>query len=111
MESLEHYRAVIVTLLNDLAETIATDDAVETVVIADREHDHYQLLYLGWEGERRVFDTAVYIRLRQGKVWIEHNAIPERVGEQLVAAGIPREQIVLGFQPPQLRPLTDFAAA
>lgn len=111
MESLEHYRSVIVTLLSDLAETIATDDVVEAVVIADRERDHYQLLYVGWEGEQRIFDTALYIRLRHGKVWIEHNALPERIGEQLVAAGIPREQIVLGFQPPLLRPLTDFAAA
>ena len=111
MEKLDNQRSLILTLLTDLAETVRTDDTVEPVVIADREGDNYQLLYVGWEGEQRIFDTAVYIRLRQGKVWIEHNALPERVGELLVAAGVPREQIVLGFQPPQLRPLTDFAAA
>lgn len=111
MEKLHHPRSVIVTLLTDLAETITLEDEVEAVVIADREGDNYQLLFLGWEGERRVFDTAVYIRLRHDKVWIEQNAFPDRVGELLVAAGIPREQIVLGFQPPHVRPLTDFAAA
>lgn len=111
MESLDHQRSLIVTLLTDLAESITTEDTVETVVIADRERDHYQLLYVGWEGEQRVFDTAVYIRLHHDKIWIEHNALPERVGELLVAAGVPRDRIVLGFQPPQLRPLTDFAAA
>lgn len=109
MENLDNQRSVIVTLLTDLAETITTDDTVEPVVIADRERDHYQLVYVGWEGEQRVFDPAVYIRLRNGKVWIEYNALPERIGELLVVAGVPREQIVLGFQPPHLRPLTDFA--
>ena len=111
MESLEHRRAIIVSLLTDLAESISTDETVETVIVADRERDHYQLLYLGWEGDRRILDTAVYLRLRHGKIWIEHNALPERIGELLVAAGIPRDQIVLGFQPPQLRSLTDFAVA
>lgn len=111
MEKLPNPRSVIVTLLTDLAETITLEEEVEAVVIADREGDNYQLLFLGWEGERRVFDTAVYIRLRHDKVWIEQNALPDRVGELLVAAGIPREQIVLGFHPPHVRPLTDFAVA
>jgi hypothetical protein len=111
MEELQHPRSLIVTLLSDLAETIGLDEGLEAVVIADREGDNYQLLIIGWEGERRVFDTAVYIRLRQGMVWIEHNALPERIGELLVAAGISRQQIVLGFQPPHVRSLTDFAAA
>jgi hypothetical protein len=44
-------------------------------------------------------------------VWIEHNGLPERIGEALVAAGIPRSRIVLGFEPPELRQYTDFAAA
>jgi hypothetical protein len=111
MENFEHERAIIITLLTDLAEAIGTDATVETVIVADRERDHYQLLHLGWQGERRIFDTAVYLRLHAGKIWIEHNALPDRVGELLVEAGIPREQIVLGFQPPQWRSLTDFAAA
>lgn len=94
-----------------LATSIGTDETVETVIVADRERDHYQLLHLGWEGERRIFDTLVYIRLQGDKLWIEHNALPDRIGELPVEAGIPREQIVLGFQPAQWRSLTDFAAA
>lgn len=40
MENVEHERAVIITLLTDLAESIGTDATVETVIIADRERDH-----------------------------------------------------------------------
>jgi CRISPR/Cas system-associated exonuclease Cas4 (RecB family) len=111
VKSFHSRRSAIVTLLTDLAETITLDQEVEAVVIAAREGDNYQLLYIGWEGEQRVFETAVYIRLRHNTIWIEHNALPVRIGELLVAAGVPREQIVLGFQLPRVRPLTDFAAA
>jgi XisI protein len=30
---------------------------------------------------------------------------------ELIAAGVPREEIVLAFNPPQLRPQTEFAVA
>jgi hypothetical protein len=94
-----------------MAEAITTDAQVETIIITDYEHDHYQLVFLGWERGERIFDTAVYIRIHDDKVWIEQNRMPDRIGEQLIAAGIPNDQIVLGFQPQELRHLTDFAVA
>jgi hypothetical protein len=33
------------------------------------------------------------------------------VAEELVLSGIPRDRIVLGFKPPDVRPFTDFATA
>jgi hypothetical protein len=36
-------------------------------------------------------------------VWIEYNGTDTRLGEELVAAGIPRKDIVLGFHPEELR--------
>jgi hypothetical protein len=41
-------------------------------------------------------------------VWIEHNGTDARLGEELVAAGNPRSDIVLGFQPVEVRPLTGY---
>jgi hypothetical protein len=111
MDQRDMYRKTIVTLLRDMAEAITTDAQVETIIITDYEHDHYQLVFLGWEGEERIFDTAVYIRIRDSKIWIEQNTTPDRIGEQLLAAGISPKQIVLGFQPQELRHLTDFAVA
>ena len=111
MARLERYRAIIVSLLNDMAETIATAPDVEHVVIADHERDHYMLVFVGWSNGRRLLDTAIYLRIRNGKVWLEANYGPDPVAELLVQAGIPRADIVLGFQPPQLRNLTEYAAA
>lgn len=111
MDRLEPYRQAVVALLRDMAEAMSPDDQAAPVVITDREHDHYQLLVLGWAQGERIFDPAVHISLRNGKVWIEQNTTPERVGELLIAAGVPRDQIVLAFQPAELRHLTDFAVA
>ena len=111
MALVEHYRALITTLLNDMAEAIAPSPDIEHVVIADHERDQYMLLFVGWVQGRRLLDIGVYLRIRDGKIWIEANYGPDWVAEQLVAAGIPRQDIVLGFQLPHLRALTDYAVA
>jgi hypothetical protein len=50
-------------------------------------------------------------KVRNGKVWIQHGGAEDGIASQLVAAGIPREHIVLAFKPPEARPLTDYAVA
>lgn len=111
MDELAPLRGAVVSLLRDLAETAHADGDVEAVVITDHEHDQYQLLLIGWDAQGRVFDCAVHIRLRSGKLWIEQNTLPDHIAELLVAAGVARDQIVLGFQPHELRYLTGYAAA
>jgi XisI protein len=62
-----------------------------------------------WAGTaRRVHGSIIHIDIRDGKVWIEHNGTDARLGEELVAAGISRNDIVLGFHPEELRSLTGF---
>jgi XisI protein len=111
MAQIDRYRAIIVSLLNDMAETIAPTPDVEHVVIADHERDQYLLLFVGWSKGRRLLELALYLRIRDGKVWLEANYGPDRVAEMLIDAGIPRNHIVLGFQPPELRHLTEYATA
>jgi hypothetical protein len=42
-------------------------------------------------------------------VWLQHNMTDQKVAEDLVALGIPKDRIVLGFQPPYARKYTEFA--
>jgi len=41
-------------------------------------------------------------------VWIQANNTDRLIAEELVAAGIPPESIVLGLQPPDVRPYTAY---
>ena len=54
--------------------------------------------------------AVIHIDIRDGKVWIEYNGTDAEIGAELVAAGIPKEDIVLGFQPAEIRPLTGCGA-
>jgi hypothetical protein len=51
------------------------------------------------------------IRIQDGKVWIEIDGTEDGIANHLLAAGVPKEDIVLGFQPPEMRKHTEFAVA
>ena len=43
------------------------------------------------------------------KIWIQRDGIEEGMATDLLNAGIPKDKIVLAFQPEYIRPLTEFA--
>jgi hypothetical protein len=113
MDQLTHYRALLERILKDwasLANRRASKE-VETHCVFDEERNHYLVLNLGWSGDRRVRDATVYARLRNGKIWIEEDWTEEGITKDLLKAGVPKEDIVLAFQHPTMRPLTEFAVA
>jgi hypothetical protein len=42
-------------------------------------------------------------------VWIQHDATDVGIANELLARGVPKEDIVLAFHPPYKRPYTGFA--
>lgn len=113
MDRVERYREVIHRLLEEYRQLYAgqTESGVETAVICDDTHGEYLLMRVGWRGETRVHRPVFYLRLQGGKIWIEEDWTQDGIATDLIAAGVPHDAIVLGFQPPELRPLTEFAAA
>jgi len=113
MDKLTKYRTLIKRILSDLAALVNRQPTpgVETLCIFDDERGHYVLLDLGWSGDRRVQNTMVYVRINNGKFWIEEDWTEEGITKDLLKAGVPNEDIVLAFQHPEMRPLTDFAVA
>ncbi len=51
----------------------------------------------------------MYVRLHNGKFWIEEDGLEQGVATDLLEAGVPKEDIVLAFHHPEIRPLTEFA--
>ena len=64
---------------------------------------------MGWFNQERNRDITLYLRFKNGKIWIEEDWLEHGITTDLVSAGIPKEDIVLAFQPPAMRPHTDFA--
>lgn len=55
--------------------------------------------------------TSVMMRIVNGKIWVEEDRTMYGFVDELLDAGISRDDIVLAFQPPQIRPHTQFAVA
>lgn len=71
-------------------------------------------LYLpreGWDWSRRVHGPVVSLEIIDGKAWLQADNTNMRIAERLEEAGIPKGDILLGFQPPHVQPYTEYAVA
>ena len=84
-------------------------EAVEAQTIFDTMHDHYQLVRAGWCNKRRIYGCVVHMDIKDGKIWIQHDGTEIGIANELVALGVPKEDIVLAFHAPYKRPYTGFA--
>lgn len=83
----------------------------EAITVFDDENGHYFLHKIGWDDRKRIWNTTLYVRIRNGKFYIEIDWTEEGIATELLAAGVPKESIVLAFQHPSMRQYTDFAVA
>ncbi|WP_204105467.1 MULTISPECIES: XisI protein [Spirulina sp. CCY15215] len=108
MASLENYRNIVRQLLQDYAEIPTSDENIQNETLFDVECDRYLLLEIGWSKGLRVHHCVMHIDIIEEQVWIQANNTDRLIAEELVAAGIPTDAIVLGLQPPEVRPYTAY---
>ena len=113
MDKLANYRQIIQKVLTEYQQWAAgaNQPGVKQCVSFDEERDHYFWFHVGWDGKHRDFGVTVYLRIEQGKIWIEEDWTKQGIADQLLEAGVYPEDMVLGFQHPSKRPLTEFATA
>lgn len=109
MAKLEQYRSYIEQLIKAHSHYQPSFGEVEVQLIFDREHDHYQLVNLGWHGPKRIRGCVLHIDLKGEKIWIQHDGTEVGIADELVSLGVPKEDIVLAFHARSRRPYTGFA--
>lgn len=115
MDKLEQYREIIETALRRIVSV--TENAFTKVAhlrdkaILDRQTDSYLIVREGWDGPRHIDRIVVHLEILNDKIWIQEDWLEHGIATELEAAGIPKSDIVLGFQPPDIRSLTEYAAA
>jgi XisI protein len=109
MDKLTNYRHIIQALLLDRGRLKLSYGDVDTEVAFDKERDHYQVIHVGWDGNQFVYGCAIHIDIKQDKVWIQWNSTEDDIASDLVELGIPKEDIVLGLQHPEMRQFTPYA--
>lgn len=111
--ALEQYRQYIKHLLSERQKRVAIQRNVEEYevqTIFDEQQDHYQLLYVGWRGNKRDFGCILHLDIKGGKIWIQHDGTEEGIANKLVEMGVPKQDIVLAFHEPYIRQFTEFGA-
>ena len=109
MDILDSYRQIIQSLLTDYAAIPIANGLIDCYTVFDTKQDHYQVMNVGWDGHRRVYGCVLHLDIKGGKVWVEQNMTEMRVAQELVERGVSKEDIVLGFQAPEMRQYTDYA--
>jgi len=113
MAGLNQYQQIIQDLLTNLANYGSNygskDSEIESQLIFDPVHDHYQLAHVGWRNKRRIYGCVLHLDIKDGKIWIQHNGTEFDIAARLAEMGISKQNIVNGFHSSYMRQFTDFA--
>jgi serine/threonine protein kinase len=109
MNKLQQYRQVIQGILAEQAHPYCHSNDVETKIICDTDRDHYQLTYIGWEDQKRIFNLILHFDIKDGKIWIQYNGTETAIAQVLTDQGVPASDIVLGFHSPFKRQFSGYA--
>jgi hypothetical protein len=108
MDTLESNRHIIKSLLTTYAAIPIANGQIDCYTVFDTEQDHYMVMNVGWDGHRRVYGCVLHLDIKQGKISIEQNMTEMRVAQELVERGVTKDDIVLGFQSPEMREYTGY---
>jgi hypothetical protein len=111
MDTLRFYQDTVEKILKDYAAIPYSYGDIRQYVIINSDRTHFLLFNEGWHGKRRVHGVVTHVEIRDGKIWIHFDGIEEGITEELVVAGVPKDQIVLAFHPPEIRSHTGYAIA
>ncbi|OQW88973.1 MAG: XisI protein [Thiotrichaceae bacterium IS1] len=111
MANLDYYRTCIEQIITEYSRYQPKYGDIELQIVFDEERDHYQLVSVGWEDDKRVNGLVLQIDIKNGKVWIQRDGTEQGIADELVACGVPKQDIVLAFHPHYARQHTGFAVA
>lgn len=109
MDKLETYRQILQKILTDYAEIPYAYGELNSKLIVSQDANDYLLITQGWENDVRVHACLVHLEIIDNKIWIQRDGTEDGIANELVVAGIPKEQIVLAFHPPEIRQYTEYA--
>jgi hypothetical protein len=102
-------KQAVKNVFQELARGGIREPGTREHLIVDDERGHYQLLGVGWTDSRRAFDVYAHVDILDGLAWVQVDNTERGIADELVRLGVPKNRIVLGFQAPYKRKLTDFA--
>ncbi|HBE21168.1 MAG TPA: XisI protein [Cyanobacteria bacterium UBA11149] len=109
MDKLAQYRQIVEEMLLEYGKRKLSHGDIEVQTIFDPKRDHYQIVHVGWDRDNWVHSCIIHIDIKGDKIWLQWNGTEDDIGADLVAAGVSKSDIVLGFESPFMRQFTEYA--
>lgn len=108
-ELVKNHIGEMVDIVNQQIRT--DDDEGIAHRVFDEQRRHYLLVKTGWRNQRRIRGVTLFVRILDEKIHVEEDWTEEGIAGALLQAGVPAEDVVLEFHPPEMRKHTEFAHA
>ena len=102
MDKLNKYRQIIAELIPKYAQFRPSHGKIRLDPVLDQQRDHYALMQVGWDREKRIRGNLIYITIEQGKVYIEYDGMERGITDELINMDISEDDIILAFQSPDM---------
>ena len=111
VDKLNSYRRILQQVIEMHAAMPGEPAEVESIPICDSVHDNYLLMDVNPSSKGSAAHIVVHLRLKDGKVRVERDGIEYGIAEDLIEAGIAKEDIAYTFYGRDLIPVPESAAA
>lgn len=111
MDRINNYRQIIKEAMSQYTLIPYAYGNIQSKVVSDPEADSYLLMTVGWNDDKRIHGCLIHIEIINDKIWIQRDGTEYGITRELETAGIPKSDIVLGFQTPEVRQHTEYAVA
>jgi XisI protein len=108
VDKLTQYREIVRRVVAEYANHKPSHGEIESYPVIDPVGDHYLAVQAGWDRTRRVQGAFIHLDIIDGKIWIQFDGTDQPIARELVAAGVPKEDIVLAEKPPHVRQYTGY---
>jgi XisI protein len=97
MDTILVYRNIIKQIILRYAQLKPSHGNIRLDPVFDEANDRYALMQVGWDRQRRVRGNLIYLTIQKDRVFIEYDGTENGITDELVAEGIPRDNIILAF--------------
>lgn len=112
MDKAKQYQQIVKqTLENYVSYMSGSPSEAQDVLVFDDNNMVYTVFDLGWQNNRRIQIMPVLMRIVGSKIYVEEDNTDYGFVDHLLEAGVPADDIVLAWQPPEMRQYTEFANA
>ena len=110
MDTRETYRQAILRILESHRPRLQSPDALQVTLVRDHEQGHYLMICYGWQPAGHYsFGCVLHIDLtEENQVVVRHNGTEDMIGDDLHAAGVAKEDIILAFHEPEVQAASGF---